>query len=72
MNSDPDRVRRRLLALLPAAALLGACGKAGVPTSSAANAGIVSGAAPDLSKVKLVLGDQVNLLRTTAEAAGVL
>jgi len=72
MNSDPDRVRRRLLALLPAAALLGACGKAGAPAGSSAGAAAVSGAAPDLSKVKLVLGDQVNLLRTKAEAAGVL
>jgi hypothetical protein len=27
MTSDPDRIRR-MLALLPAAALLGACGKA--------------------------------------------
>jgi sulfonate transport system substrate-binding protein len=63
MSSDHDRVRRRLLAMLPAVALLGACGK---EAPSAATG------APDLSKVKLVLGDQVKLLRTKAEAAGVL
>jgi len=63
MSSDHDRVRRRLLAMLPAAALLGACGKE-APSAAAG--------APDLSKVKLVLGDQVKLLRTKAEAAGVL
>jgi len=62
MSSDHDRVRRRLLAMLPAAALLGACGKSAAPAAGA----------PDLSKVKLVLGDQVKLLRTKAEAAGVL
>ncbi|MFZ6718935.1 ABC transporter substrate-binding protein [Undibacterium sp. Ji49W] len=65
MTSDPNRIRR-LLTMLPAAALLGACGKAAIPPAS----GPV--AAPDLSKVKLVLGDQVKLLRTKAEAAGVL
>lgn len=65
MSSDHDRVRRRLLAMLPAAALLGACGKAGAPPTAGAGT-------PDLSKVKLVLGDQVKLLRTKAEAAGVL
>ncbi|MBC3917962.1 ABC transporter substrate-binding protein [Undibacterium sp. CY18W] len=65
MTSDPNRIRR-LLTMLPAAALLGACGKAATPQAS----GPV--AAPDLSKVKLVLGDQVKLLRTKAEAAGVL
>lgn len=63
MSSDHDRVRRRLLVMLPAAALLGACGR-GAPSAAAG--------APDLSKVKLVLGDQVKLLRTKAEAAGVL
>ncbi|MYM82711.1 aliphatic sulfonate ABC transporter substrate-binding protein [Duganella sp. FT50W] len=63
MTSDPDRVRRRLLAALPAAALVGACGKASVSQNSAT---------PDLSKVTLVLGDQVKLLQTKAEAAGVL
>lgn len=53
--------RRRLLGALPAAALLAACGdKPGVTTAG------------DLSKVTLVLGDQVNLLRSKAEAAGVL
>ncbi len=62
MSSDHDRVRRRLLAMLPAAALLGACGKSVAPAAGT----------PDLSKVKLVLGDQVKLLRTKAEAAGVL
>ena len=55
--------RRRLLALLPAAAALAACRQ----QAPAALAG-----PPDLSKVTLVLGDQVNLLRTKAEAAGVL
>jgi sulfonate transport system substrate-binding protein len=63
MTSDTDHRRRRLLAALPAAALLGACGKAPAPQA---------GAVPDLSKVKLVLGDQVKLLQTKAEAAGVL
>lgn len=59
MTFDPWR--RRLLGALPAAALLAACGeKVLSPTSS------------DLSKVTLVLGDQVNLLRSKAEAAGVL
>ncbi|WP_296001200.1 ABC transporter substrate-binding protein [Rugamonas sp.] len=66
MTSDPNRLRR-MLALLPAAALLGACGKAATP----AVAGAV-GAAPDLSRVTLVLGDQVHLLQTKAEAAGAL
>ncbi|MBV7537609.1 ABC transporter substrate-binding protein [Duganella sp. sic0402] len=65
MTSDPDHRRRRLLAALPAAALLGACGK--TPTAAPQ-----AGAVPDLSKVKLVLGDQVKLLQTKAEAAGVL
>jgi sulfonate transport system substrate-binding protein len=65
MTSDPDSQRRRLLAMLPAAALLGACGKAAAPVAASA-------AAPDLSKVTLVLGDQVKLLQTKAEAAGVL
>ncbi|HEX7986715.1 MAG TPA: ABC transporter substrate-binding protein, partial [Duganella sp.] len=65
MTSDPNRVRR-LLAMLPAAALLGACGKP-------AEQGRTETSAPvDLSKVTVVLGDQVKLLRTKAEAAGVL
>ncbi|MET0267093.1 MAG: ABC transporter substrate-binding protein [Duganella sp.] len=64
MNSEPDRLRR-LLTMLPAAALLGACSKQGASASSA------TGAA-DLSQVTLVLGDQVKMLRTKAEAAGVL
>ncbi len=68
MSSDPDHIRRRLLAMLPAAALLGACGKSVTPTSAAAPAL----GTPDLSKVTLVLGDQVRLLQTKAEAAGVL
>jgi sulfonate transport system substrate-binding protein len=68
MTSDPDRLRR-LLTMLPMAALLGACGKQGGAAGSPASA---PGAAPDLSKVTLVLGDQVKLLRTKAEAAGVL
>ncbi|CDG82361.1 ABC transporter substrate-binding protein [Janthinobacterium agaricidamnosum] len=63
MTFNPQR--RRLLGALPAAALLAACGDqlAGSPSASAA---------VDLSTVKLVLGDQVNLLRSKAEAAGVL
>jgi sulfonate transport system substrate-binding protein len=65
MTSDPDRIRR-LLTMLPAAALLGGCGKAATPSAGA------TGAALDLSRVTLVLGDQVKLLRTKAEAAGVL
>jgi sulfonate transport system substrate-binding protein len=66
MTSEPNR-RRRLLALLPAAAALAACSRhAPAPHAAAATA------APDLSRVTLVLGDQVNLLRTKAEAAGVL
>ncbi|MRW90479.1 PhnD/SsuA/transferrin family substrate-binding protein [Duganella sp. FT80W] len=78
MYSDPDRIRRRLLAMLPAAALLGACGKSAAPgagsASAIASAGNGAGLAgtPDLSKVTLVLGDQVRLLQTKAEAAGVL
>lgn len=59
MTFDPWR--RRLLGALPAAALLAACGEKVLAPSSA-----------DLSKVTLVLGDQVNLLRSKAEAAGVL
>ncbi|WP_426076261.1 ABC transporter substrate-binding protein [Janthinobacterium sp. PSPC3-1] len=59
MTFDPRR--RRLLGALPAAALLAACGEKVLAPSSA-----------DLSKVTLVLGDQVNLLRSKAEAAGVL
>ncbi|SEN18373.1 sulfonate transport system substrate-binding protein [Duganella sp. CF517] len=66
MTSDPNRIRR-MLAMLPAAALLGACGKAG-DVGEAPN----TGAPVDLSKVTVVLGDQVKLLRTKAEAAGVL
>lgn len=65
MTSDPDRIRR-LLTMLPAAALLGGCGKTAAPPAGA------TGAALDLSRVTLVLGDQVKLLRTKAEAAGVL
>lgn len=87
MTSDPDRIRRRLLAALPALSalsattLLAACDKAGAAREGApsANAGgspvAATGAgagAPDLSKVTLVLGDQVRLLQTKAEAAGVL
>lgn len=59
MTFDPWR--RRLLGALPAAALLAACGEKVLAPSST-----------DLSKVTLVLGDQVNLLRSKAEAAGVL
>lgn len=76
MNSDPDshpsRLRRLLTlsALLPAAGLLG-CGKPADPATSAASAAASAGA-PDLARVTLVLGDQVKLLRTKAEAAGVL
>ena len=66
MTSDPKRVRR-LLAMLPAAALLGACGKVGDAGEATS-----TGAPVDLSKVTVVLGDQVKLLRTKAEAAGVL
>ncbi len=65
MTFEPDRLRR-LLTMLPAAALLGACGKQGAASAPAA------GGTPDLAKVTLVLGDQVKLLRTKAEAAGVL
>ena len=66
MTSDPNRIRR-LLAMLPAAALLGACGKTGDAGKAAS-----TDAPVDLSKVTVVLGDQVKLLRTKAEAAGVL
>ena len=66
MTSDPNRIRR-LLAMLPAAALLGACGKTGDAGKAAS-----TGAPVDLSKVTVVLGDQVKLLLTKAEAAGVL
>lgn len=59
MTFDPWR--RRLLGALPACALLAACGEKVLAPSST-----------DLSKVTLVLGDQVNLLRSKAEAAGVL
>ncbi|MEG2029373.1 MAG: ABC transporter substrate-binding protein [Janthinobacterium sp.] len=59
MTFDPWR--RRLLGALPAAALLAACGEKVLAPSSS-----------DLSAVTLVLGDQVNLLRSKAEAAGVL
>jgi sulfonate transport system substrate-binding protein len=65
MTSDPDRIRR-LLTMLPAAALLGGCGKTAAPSAA------TTGAPLDLSRVTLVLGDQVKLLRTKAEAAGVL
>ncbi|OYO28548.1 ABC transporter substrate-binding protein [Janthinobacterium sp. PC23-8] len=58
MTFDPWR--RRLLSALPACALLAACGEKVLAPSSG------------LSKVTLVLGDQVNLLRSKAEAAGVL
>jgi len=68
MTSDPNRTRR-LLAMMPAAALLGACGKG----SKGGEAASTGAAAPvDLSRVTVVLGDQVKLLRTKAEAAGVL
>ncbi len=59
MTFDPWR--RRLLGALPAVALLAACGEK-----------VLAPASSDLSKVTLVLGDQVNLLRSKAEAAGVL
>ena len=59
MTFDPWR--RRLLGALPAAALLAACGEK-----------VLAPASSNLSKVTLVLGDQVNLLRSKAEAAGVL
>jgi len=59
MTFDPWR--RRLLCALPTAALLAACGEK-----------VLAPSAADLSKVTLVLGDQVNLLRSKAEAAGVL
>lgn len=73
MPSEADHVRRRLLAMLPAAALLGACGRTGGPeVSGAPQASGSSVSTPDLSKVTLVLGDQVKLLQTKAEAAGVL
>ncbi|QJD93834.1 ABC transporter substrate-binding protein [Duganella dendranthematis] len=76
MPSDPDVIRRRLLAMLPAAALLGACGKGGAGASAGAGTAgqgaADAGVPPDLSKVTLVLGDQVRLLQTKAEAAGVL
>jgi sulfonate transport system substrate-binding protein len=66
MNSDFIEGRRRALKLLavavPGAALLAACdSKEPEPKAKA-----------DLSTVTLVLGDQVNLLRSKAEAAGVL
>ncbi|HEX8602700.1 MAG TPA: ABC transporter substrate-binding protein [Pseudoduganella sp.] len=71
MTSDfsglPNR-RRRMLALLPAAAALAAC----TPREAALTAASAATAAPDLSRVTVVLGDQVNLLRTKAEAAGVM
>ena len=55
----------RLAALsLLAMGVLAGCGK---PAATGAEAG-----PPDLSKVTLVLGDQVNFTRTKAEAAGVL
>jgi sulfonate transport system substrate-binding protein len=63
MTSEPDRLRRRLLGALPAALTLAACGR-GQPQEAAATS--------DLTRVTLVLGDQVNLLRTKAEAADVL
>lgn len=59
MTFDPWR--RRLLGAVPAAALLAACGEK-----------VAAPATTDLSAVTLVLGDQVNLLRSKAEAAGVL
>lgn len=64
MTFKLNRGRRRLLGMLPAVALLAACGDKAALAQA--------GAAVDLSKVTLVLGDQVNLLRTKAEAAGVL
>jgi sulfonate transport system substrate-binding protein len=71
MTSDPNRIRR-LLAMLPAAALLGACGKSGGAGGAASASASAPPAPVDLSKVTVVLGDQVKLLRTKAEAAGVL
>lgn len=78
MNSEPDRLRR-LVAMLPAAALLAACGKQGgasvaPPATGGAAPALSEAALPGvaLSNVTLVLGDQVKLLRTKAEAAGVL
>lgn len=59
MTFDPWR--RRLLGAVPAAALLAACGEK-----------VAAPAITDLSAVTLVLGDQVNLLRSKAEAARVL
>jgi sulfonate transport system substrate-binding protein len=58
-----------MLALLPAAAALAACSPREAPTAAVAAS---AGTAPDLSRVTVVLGDQVNLLRTKAEAADVL
>jgi sulfonate transport system substrate-binding protein len=63
MTSDVDPGRRRALLALPAAAaMLAACGRDGASPKPAAPAATTT----------LVLGDQVNLLRTKAEAAGVL
>lgn len=69
MTSDVSKLpnrRRRMLALLPAAAALAACSPREAAQPAAAPA------AADLSRVTVVLGDQVNLLRTKAEAANVL
>ncbi|MBB3220015.1 ABC transporter substrate-binding protein [Pseudoduganella umbonata] len=61
--------RRRVLAMLPAAALA-ACSprEAAKPAAGGSATDPVS----DASRVTVVLGDQVNLLRTKAEAANVL
>ena len=71
MTSDINR-RRRRLTMLPMAALLGACGKQQASAGAASTPASTLASAPDLSRVTLVLGDQVKLLRTKAEAAGVL
>jgi len=66
MTSDVDSGRRRTLLALPATAALAALAACGRNAPSATRA---AAAAPATT---LVLGDQVNLLRTKAEAAGVL
>ena len=58
---------RRLAALAAAIGLLGLIGCGKPPTAARQ-----SNAAPDLSKVTLVLGDQAHLLEARAEAAGAL
>lgn len=67
MTSDVDPGRRRALLALPAAAaVLSACGRDTAPAQPAAATSATT------ARTTLVLGDQVNLLRTKAEAAGVL